>query len=443
MMKVAVYVDNGGSWQCDCTSIEQGNPGMAGTPYVMNLIGVLLQRRDNDIESVLLTHVDGHYADDVHTTTVGSLAGAMSYAEAHNYDFLVFKHYERYEDAVWTQLRACHFHTRFVIHCHNFVSCRMLRAYARLSRVARLVTVGREQMDLYRDHAAFRKSDYIFNPIDMPSLTTSAMGDVPFAQRNHRVAYMGALIAPKGFYVLAKAWKKVLKKVPDAELIVLGTGRLYGGNAETGPLGVADRAFEERFLPWLSDDQGQLLPGVHFLGIKGGEEKRHLLQSAKVGVPNPTGNSETFCVCGVEMQIAGERLAAICCEGFLDTCFNASFFRYPHQLARTIIRELNNTEDLSADVLQRINEVFSQETVIRDWERLFHQVLSGEDGSRPCSHLHPILPLVHPCFRMKWLKDILRRMKDSSHVLSLVLPTVETVCWPWNKVRAFLFRHGV
>lgn len=89
MMKVAVYVDNGGSWHCDCTSIEQGNPGMAGTPYVMNLIGVLLQRRDNDIESVLLTHVDGHYADDVHTATVGSLAGAMSYAEAHNYDLSI------------------------------------------------------------------------------------------------------------------------------------------------------------------------------------------------------------------------------------------------------------------------------------------------------------------------------------------------------------------
>ena len=89
---------------------------MAGTPYVMNLIGVLLQRRDNDIESVLLTHVDGHYADDVHTATVGSLAGAMSYAEAHNYDFLVFKHYERYEDDVWSVLRGCDFSCRFVLH---------------------------------------------------------------------------------------------------------------------------------------------------------------------------------------------------------------------------------------------------------------------------------------------------------------------------------------
>lgn len=42
-----------------------------------------------------------------------------------------------------------------------------------------------------------------------------------------KVVYSGALIKQKGFHILAKAWKNILKAVPDAELYVLGGG-LYG-----------------------------------------------------------------------------------------------------------------------------------------------------------------------------------------------------------------------
>lgn len=58
--------------------------------------------------------------------------------------------------------------TKMIVWCHNFLTSRELTAYARCQNVTRLIAVGREQMDLYRDHRAFLKSDYIYNCVDIP-----------------------------------------------------------------------------------------------------------------------------------------------------------------------------------------------------------------------------------------------------------------------------------
>ena len=42
---------------------------------------------------------------------------------------------------------------------------------------------------------------------------------------------MGGLRVTKGFHILAKVWKEVVKEVPDAELHVMGGSKLYDENA--------------------------------------------------------------------------------------------------------------------------------------------------------------------------------------------------------------------
>lgn len=46
--------------------------------------------------------------------------------------------------------------------------------YAKQPNVVRIITVGREQLDLYRDHPAYNKSDYIYNAIPTHCLKDNA-----------------------------------------------------------------------------------------------------------------------------------------------------------------------------------------------------------------------------------------------------------------------------
>ena len=62
------------------------------------------------------------------------------------------------------------------------------------------------------------------------------------------VTYVGSLTKGKGFHVLAKEWKNILKAVPDAELYVLGSGKLYDNKAELGEYGLAEKTYENNLL---------------------------------------------------------------------------------------------------------------------------------------------------------------------------------------------------
>jgi hypothetical protein len=72
-----------------------------------------------------------------------------------------------------------------------------------------------------------------------------------------------------------------------------------GGIRRSVAGGIAEASFEEIFMPDLLDENGSLLPSVNFHGISGAE-KREILASAAVGVVNPSGQTETFCISGVE-----------------------------------------------------------------------------------------------------------------------------------------------
>ena len=67
-------------------------------------------------------------------------------------------------------------------------------------------------------------------------------------------------------------------------------------------------------------NDNQVLPSVHFLGVLG-EEKNDLLLKCRVGVPNPSGNTETFGFTAIEMQSMGCNITTMKCSGYLDTVF--------------------------------------------------------------------------------------------------------------------------
>lgn len=63
-----------------------------------------------------------------------------------------------------------------------------------------------------------------------------------------------------------------IKKVPQAQLYVIGGGNLYNRNAVMGKYGIATQEYENEFMPYITDDDGKILPSVHFCGILGKEK---------------------------------------------------------------------------------------------------------------------------------------------------------------------------
>ena len=442
-IRVAFFFENKGLAGFDCRRIGEGNPGLGGTAYMFYVVAWLLASRNNDIDVTLMTTHEGLFPDCLRVEQVEGLTDAMRRCREQGIEYLVTKYSEEHRQMKELLLppgnkcegTGCK-DVKLIVWCHNFANAKMLRFYAQCPNVARLICVGREQMDRYRDHQAFAKSDYNFNCVDTGIVTHQMEESMQedFARRGNIVCYIGAVIPSKGLHLLTAAWRNVLKQVPDAELYVIGNGALYGGNPKLGPWNLAERTYEQRVLRPVMED-GKLLPSVHLMGIVGGKEKFDLLRKVRVGVPNPSGETETFCISAIEMQLMGARIASKRCPGYLDTVRNGRLVNSKRELADCIVRELLEPTTDYVSTLKDIRQRFSLEAVAKDWEELFLEALP--EGR----HLHDILPMANLDFEHKWLKERLRRWKEQLPWLRRVLPMVDNFYEAKRAASHFLGRY--
>lgn len=414
-MKIAFYLKNHNT--VDCTKIEECNPGLGGSEYLAILVPTLLSKTYSDIEVTF-------YSD-----YQGLLPVGLKHIECHSFEEyakLCYENHELYCVANYTSVEnniiKCFPNVNFIIWCHNFVSWKNLDFYAKQENVVRVIAVGREQLDLYRDHPAFSKSDYIYNIVPTKVLREKYKGALPYTERRNGVVYIGSLIECKGFLHLAKAWRKVLKQIPDAQLYVIGRGNLYDQDARLGSFGLSDEAFENKFMKYLTDKNGKILESVHFLGVLG-EEKFDIIKMCKVGVPNPGGATETFGLTAVEMQSMGCNITTIKCPGYLDTVLNKNnLYSSTNQLAEFIIKLLSCEHTINLrEVYNFIEANFSYDSVVPQWYKLFTECIEND------KHLNPVEAyLVNDDFHLKKIKEKLRLAKQKNTVLKK-LPSLERI----------------
>lgn len=429
-MKVAFFFDNSQLQHVDCRDIAKGNPGLGGSSYMINIIAYILTARDNGIDVTLFTTGKGRFAPIMRTETVTGIHDAFRIANEKRIDFFVMKGITTIRDSILFNPES---YTKIIIWCHNFMSHKMLRFYESRKNVARIVTVGREQMDVYRDHRAFRKSEYIYNTISLDAMTARQSTMQPFERRGHVVTYMGCVIPSKGLHILAKAWQEVLKEIPDAELYIIGNGALYGGTPQMGKWGLAGKEYEAQIMRYLTKD-GQLLRGVHLMGVLG-DDKYDILAKTKVGVPNPSGQTETFCICAIEMQAMGARIVSKRCAGYLDTVKNGVLYDRCKDLAAYIVRELKSTESNYEDTLRFIKRTFSPDVIGSQWEELL--TTSIPQGRK----LHDESILANDDFELKKYKEKLRRIKSAVPVLYHIIPPLDVFIGCRKRITGFLVRQ--
>ena len=245
MLKVAFYFDNTSIADRDCSVLDKGNPGIGGTEYLFCATPYELQKRYHNIISViLLTTKDMSLPKEMLCYAVGDINDAIAFCSNRNINIFVVRNL----NGIQTKLPR---NFNIVIWAHNFIDRKILNKYARNPNIAKIVNVSREQLDNYRDNKAFLKSCYIYNWM---YLENNKEKHIPFAERNNEVTYIGSLIPSKGFHLLAKVWKEVIRNVPNAHLNVIGNGCVYG-ESKLGKYNIASESYEKQFISYLTNER--------------------------------------------------------------------------------------------------------------------------------------------------------------------------------------------
>lgn len=404
-MKIGFLLDDRGFENVDLSKPRCGNPGVGGTQFCFAMLMDALCR--NNQFTIHCFHFNlNKLPSGVTESMVRDDIEAIRLCKQLQIDIFVIK--SPGDVKVFDEIDAQGVKT--ISWAHNYIIGENVKRHMKSSSIRRVIFVGKEQYDRYIDCDLIDKSDYIYNMF---------AGNETW-QRNkdlkNVVTYTGSLVKVKGFHVLAKAWKQVRKQVPDAELYVMGSGKLYDNKATLGKYGVASQQYEKEFMPWLLDTAGNPDSSVRFLGTVG-EEKNDYYAQTKVGVVNPSARTETFGLSAVEMAAFGIPVCTKGSNGLLDTVIHSKTGLLSHtsgRLAKNIVRLLKD-ESLNAQLGQQgkaFIERFEPENIIGKWQQTFEDVY------------HDIAPKYQKPTgnygnNAKWLRIIIRFLRKKMRIAKL------------------------
>lgn len=415
-MKLGIYIGGTPNRQIDCRNIiETGNPGIGGTEYEFVMLATFIGQNKNSFTDIDLTvfqsgkymlHEDVHSINDVHQPHI------QEEAEKHHIEILIL-------DSRLPLNLIKNFNSskiKLIIWCHCIGSLYRHLLFATWDAVKRVVFVSRGHYLNYIDNPIIRKSSFVFNAISVNDKIHYDRNKIPFSRRPHDVVFMGALDKSKGFHVLAKSWPKVLKKVPDARLHVIGSANLYGGNFKLGHLGIAEEKYEKTFEKFISTKDGELHPSIVLHGQLG-KEKYNVMSNCRIGVPNPDGDTETFCICAVEMQLCGCKVVTNWSSGYLDTVPAPNILvKRPTALADAIATSLMENDFDCTKNLKNIKDQFSIESAALKWVSIIHSVYNDNKISETV--------IIPNKFRFRKLNSYLRKIFPFIPPLGLITDTL-------------------
>lgn len=265
------------------------------------------------------------------------------------------------------------------------------------------IFVGKQQYDYFIDHPIINKSIVIYNGVSI---------NEKFRQHNDglSVTYLGALYYSKYFHVLAKIWKDVVKKLPNARLNVIGSGNIYDQNSKLGPLGVSSEEYEDLFLPFLKNKEGTLMESVSFLG-RLGFEKNEVLINTSVGIVNPIGITECLPMSVLEFSSFGVPVVTKNAWGYPDVIVNNKtgiLYRSEKMLAKNIVKLLKNhskNNEMSINAREFTKDKFTIEDIVWKWIGLIFDINDGKKIEK----LSPSPPYLN---QLKFLRIINKYIRE-------------------------------
>jgi glycosyltransferase involved in cell wall biosynthesis len=370
MARVAFFLDTRRIRSADLRDVDAGNPGIGGTEYMFFLVAAHLARTHQ--VSMYVTAA-GDHPPGIRSVIVRDLREAAMAIRYAGEEILILRDSEVLPNkALLNSMQQS-----LVVWAHNYSNRRTLKTCAKLPGIARYLCVSREQHERLRDEDVFRKSDYIFNAVVARTHPTELQ---PPTQDN--VVYMGSLVKGKGFHVLARYWRDIVRAVPTARLHVVGTRRLYNEFAALGPLGLASPKYERQFARYVTEHR-RPREDIVFHGILGADKWR-LLREAKVAVTNPTGAGETFCISAAEFGLLGVPVVTRNTGGPIDVVesgVSGILFDDERDLPEAVVgllRDEDRRAEMGRNAMARVRSRFDIEVVIKRWHKVIDEILAGD-----------------------------------------------------------------
>lgn len=407
-MHITIYLGDHLGDIVNATTIEKGNPGIGGTQYCMLLLAHYLKKY-GDYEVSVIGHREYILEPGIELITDCDRTCVVQRSEEIGTDILIVKNFvdKQFEKAIKNSV------LKVIVWSHNYIYSDFCRFISTASQVKANIFVGKQQYDSYIDDDVIEKSLTIYNMYpDYFKLKEKQ-------KKRKIVVFMGSISEGKGFYEMARIWHGVVRDVPDAELIVLGNGCLYG-TQKLGPLGIAEEHYENKLRPLICDKEGKILPSIHFKGLVG-EEKNAIFQEACIGVINPSKNRETFGMGILEMASVGLPVVTIGKTGYFDTIKNNEtgiLCGNLCELQRSIVASLqsmNEMKDMGSNAKVFIRK-FSPEVIIESWVSLLECVYYD---TLKIEYNDPIPPYSS---QFKWLRILNRFLRLNCKIK--IIPSV-------------------
>jgi glycosyltransferase involved in cell wall biosynthesis len=377
-VKIGIHLPNRDIQDVTLSDPETGNPGIGGTQFLLFSLPYYLDKYyKNEFEFIILADYDKPMITNFVKFSVTNLEDAAKKAKELLCELFIFRPTSGKETVdLLKKIKELKLNSiAWSFNTPRF----LLNSFYRNEYIVRFICVGRDQYETLRDHLVINKSSLIYNAVD-PAI-------IPFSLENQKtksVVFLGSLSFAKGFHLVAKMWKKILKYHPDAELHVIGSGKLYDRNQKFGPLGLADEKYEKWFSKYLLTDAGMIHDSVKFHGVMG-TDKYKIMGGASVGIGTHPDLRETFCLAAVEFELCGTPVVSSAYGGLLDTVDDgvSGFLRNSSRNRLKSILALLSDPDLSSRMglagRKFASEKFNYEKICKEWYELINDVLSSSD----------------------------------------------------------------
>lgn len=405
-MKVGLYIKFIDTDKMNIDNLQKGNPGIGGTEYLFLLLALMLSNTNHYDVYIYSENRIENFASKLNNIVVNSIYAAIIQAKNDEIDIFIFPPSTEkniYEFIEKNDLKTITWmQNRFTFDIANYI--------ANSKNIIVNVCASREQYDCIIDHPLWYKSVMIKNCIFETDVGSNRERLEPI------VTYMGHLSFNRGFHIVAKQWRKVLKKVPNAQLYVIGNANLYDTCCKFGDLGLADPDYEALIKRYITDSLGNVISSIAFCG-RLGLEKYDVFDRTKVGIVNPLSR-EMGPLSALEMEACSIPVVSIRRYGQVETIahnYSGLLVRNNKRLWKYIVRLLQDDglhSQLSRNAKKYVHENYSPDLIIEQWNDLLNHIRNGLE-------VKPMMPMGHHFNDFKWLRIMNRLIMNKIKWINL------------------------